>query len=73
MRLYKSQAVRSGRLNRNLYATLKDDIDAGREAFRRQFLAGSSSMVDYFHQELVRALANDDAALLGPDYPGTLV
>ena len=73
MRLYKSQAVRSARLNRDLYGALKEDIEAAREAYRRQFLGGSSSMVDYFHQELVRALANDDAALLGPDYPGPLV
>ena len=73
MRLYKSQAVRTGRQSRDLYGALKEEIDSAREGYRRQFLAGQSSMIDYFHQELVRALANDEAALLGPDYPGPLV
>jgi hypothetical protein len=29
-------------------------------------------MVDYFHIEAVRTLANDDESLLGPEYPGPL-
>ncbi len=72
MRLYKSAAVRGGRAGQNLYAALRDEIDGGREAYREQFLALSPTMLDYFHVELVRTLANDDAALLGPEYPGSL-
>jgi hypothetical protein len=30
-------------------------------------------MVDYFHLELVRTLANDNPAWLGSNYPGRLV
>jgi hypothetical protein len=30
-------------------------------------------MVDYLHLELIRTLANDDAELLGKDYPGPMV
>ncbi len=73
MRLYKSAAVRTGRLEQNLYDTLRVEIDSGREAFREQFLALSPTMLDYFHVELVRTLANDDPALLGSHYPGSLV
>jgi hypothetical protein len=73
MRLYQSPAVQAGRARRNLYAELKQDIDSGREAFRRQFVSASPSMPDYFHLELVRTLANDDPAALGEDYPGPLV
>lgn len=73
MRLYHSQAVKEGRAARNLYARLRQEIDAGREAFRTQFMDVSPSMVDYFHLELVRTLANDDETLLGSDYPGPLV
>jgi hypothetical protein len=73
MRLYKSQAVKNGRLGADLYSYLKYEIDAGREAFRRDFLSATPSMVDYFHLELVQTLANDDAALLGKEYPGPLV
>jgi hypothetical protein len=70
--LYKVQQVRGGRAERDLYGTLKGEIDAGREAFRQQFLSNYPSMVDYYHRELVQTLANRDAALLGTNYPGPL-
>lgn len=73
MRLYKSGAVKAGRAEARLYDSLRQDIDAGREAFHEEFIKRCPSMVDYFHLELVRTLANEDAALLGPDYPGPLV
>ena len=73
MRLYQSAAVRFGRAHQNLYEALKTPIDAAREAFRRQFLADCPSMSDYLHQELVRTLANGDAAAFGASYPGPLV
>lgn len=70
--LYKMDQVRNGRSGRDLYATLKDEIDAGREAYRQQFLSGGPSVPDYFHTELLRTLAKDDAGMLGADYPGPL-
>ena len=73
MRLYKSRAVRTGRARKDLYAELREDIDSGREVFRREFVSASPSMVDYFHLELLRTVANDDPATLGKDYPGPLV
>lgn len=73
MRLYKSMAVKNGRLNADLYSYLKYEIDTARDAFRRDFLSASPSMVDYLHLELVQTLANNDAALLGKDYPGPMV
>jgi hypothetical protein len=73
IRLYKSENVKKGRAGRSLYASLKTEIDAAREAYRNDYLAASDTMVDYLHPELVRTLANDDAELLGPDYPGPLV
>lgn len=73
IRLYKSENVKKGRAGRSLYASLKTEIDAAREAYRNDYLDASDTMVDYLHPELVRTLANDDAELLGPDYPGPLV
>jgi hypothetical protein len=73
MRLFKAQAVKEGRLRQDLYSTLRQEIDAAREVFRGTFASASASMVDYLHLELVRTLANDDARLLGPAYPGPLV
>jgi hypothetical protein len=71
MRLYQPQAVREGRASGRLYLALKERMDSAREEFRRQF-ASAASMPDYFHQEVVRSLANDDEKLLGPEYPGPL-
>ncbi len=73
MRLYKAQAVRTGRSKADLYSALRDEIDLARELFRADFIDPCASMADYLHLELVRTLANDDASLLGPMYPGPLV
>jgi hypothetical protein len=73
IRLYKAPAVRDGRASRTLYTELKEEIDAARVAYARQFLHASSTMPDYLHQEFLRTLANDEIAALGEDYPGPLV
>ncbi len=73
MLLYKTQQVRQGRLAGGIYAALKEEIDAGRNAFRQQFLSNCPSMVDYHHQELVEKLANHNIELLGSNYPGPLL
>lgn len=73
MRLFSPELVRQGRASKDLYGALQKDIDAGREMFRQMFLTASPTMLDYFHLELMRTLANDDARLLGEKYPGPLV
>jgi hypothetical protein len=73
MRLYRPDAVKAGRAQQDLYSALQDAIDEGREAFRQTFVTASKTMVDYFHLELVRTLANDNPAWLGSNYPGRLV
>jgi GAF domain len=73
MRLYEPDAVQTGRAQRNLYESLRNQIDSGREQFHKDFFERCPSMVDYFHLELVRTLANDDAEMLGNDYPGPMV
>lgn len=72
MRLGKPDALRSGREARNIYAPLQAQIDAARQKFREKHM-NAPTMVDYLHLELVRSLADDDAILLGPTYPGPLV
>ena len=57
---------------RNIYASLEAQIDAAREKFREKHMS-APTMVDYLHLEMVRSLAEDDAILLGPNYPGPLV
>lgn len=73
MRLYQDLHVKNGRAERDLYASLKTQIDSAREGYRREFMDGSDGMPDYLHQELVHTLAHGDVELLGPEYPGPLV
>jgi hypothetical protein len=73
MRLRNAAAVQSGRARRNIYGSLRDGIDAARDAYRKEFFSRCPSMVDYLHLELTRTLANDDPDLLGKDYPGPMV
>ncbi len=72
LRLYNSSAVKSGRAEGNLYTALKEEIDAARGEFRREFIAKSGTMVDYLHLEVVQTLANNEVQLLGPNYPGPM-
>jgi hypothetical protein len=73
IQLYHAAAMKNGRAAGDVYAALKLQMDAAREAYRDKFLTPVNGTADYLHAEFVRTLANDDAALLGPDYPGPLV
>ena len=68
--LHKAEKVRRGRASNALYITLREEIDAARDTFRRQFVHQCPSMVDYLHVELLRTLAKDDSRALGTGYPG---
>lgn len=70
--LYKVAQVKRGRADRNLYGTLKEEIDAARKAYRQDFFTGNAPMADYLHMELVGQLAGNDTAALGPGYPGPM-
>lgn len=73
IQLYHAAQMKSGRASGDVYAALKTQMDAAREAYREKFLTPVNGTADYLHQEFVRTLANDDAELLGPGYPGPLV
>jgi len=70
IRLHDSSAVLAGRAQADLYSALGPRIDAARDTYRNQFLAGASTnhMPDFLHDELVRVLAAGNPALLGPGY-----
>lgn len=73
MALYQASQVRAGREARNLYGTLRLQIDDARSGFREKFLTEQGGIPDYLHQEMVLVLAHNDPSLLGPDYPGPLI
>jgi hypothetical protein len=72
LRLYHADAVRDGRTKSDLYGALQGEIDRLRSEYQKDF-AGTLTMVDYLHLELLRTLAHDDDRLLGANYPGPLL
>jgi hypothetical protein len=73
IQLYHAAQMKSGRAAADVYRALKSHMDAARDAYRDKFLTPVNGTADYLHAEFVRTLANNDAALLGPEYPGPLV
>ena len=68
--LYNKTKVSDGRHNRDLYKRLKSDIDRSRQTYEKRFGKVLSKQFDYFHEELIRTLAQEDPGALGPGYPG---
>ena len=64
--------VRAGRKRRAIYSAFHGEIDRLRNQFADEFFLKSRNMVDYLHVELLSKLANDDATLLGAEYPGQM-
>jgi hypothetical protein len=70
IKLYNQARVVEGRQNRDLYVRLKRDIDKSREMYERRFSRTVARKVDYFHDEVIRILGENDPSTLGSDYPG---
>lgn len=66
IKLYNQAKVTEGKQARDLYTRLKDDIDKSRATYERRY--GQIADVDYFRQELVRILADNDPTLLGASF-----
>ncbi len=73
IKLYNEQRVLEGRENRDVYVRLKRDIDRSREMYQKRVSPTVSRKLDYFHDELVRILGDNDPSKLGSDYPGPMV
>ncbi|HEY3129960.1 MAG TPA: hypothetical protein VGL91_10915 [Acidobacteriota bacterium] len=71
LKLYNEQAVTEGRRNHDIYARLKQDIDRSRDMYGRRVPSTVTRRNDYFHEELVKLLAEGDASSLGSAYPGS--
>ena len=70
IKLYNETHVLEGRQNRDLYLRLKRDIDRSRDMYEKRVAPIVASRIDYFHDEIVRILGDNDSATLGSDYPG---
>jgi hypothetical protein len=72
IKLYHEQELENGRQHRNIYERLRKEIDLGRETYMHRVPRTILAAHDYFHEELVRILGEDDPSRLGPAYPGPI-
>ncbi len=70
IKLYNENKVVEGRRSHNLYELLRDDIDRSREMYEKRVNPFVSKRTDYFFNELVRVLANNQPEALGKEAPG---
>jgi len=68
IKLYNLPKVTEGRASKDLYKRLKDDIEKSRAAYKKRFGVYITD-VDYFANELIRILADNDRSLFGADFP----
>ncbi|HEY6769355.1 MAG TPA: hypothetical protein VI386_31820 [Candidatus Sulfotelmatobacter sp.] len=68
IKLYNQAKVTEGRRNRDIYGRLKEDIEKSRSTYQKRFSSTSAASGEYFEQELVRSLAEDDPSLMGAGF-----
>jgi hypothetical protein len=68
IKLYNQAKVAEGRKNRDLYDRLKEDIEKSRSTYQKRYGNTAAASADYFNQELIRSLAEDDVSLLGKNF-----
>jgi hypothetical protein len=69
IKLYNQSKVADGRSRGDLYGRLHDDIEKSRAAYQKRY-GESVKDVDYFTQELIRILADNDRTVMGAGFPG---
>ena len=68
IKLYNQAKMTEGRKNKDLYDRLQEDIDKSRATYNKRFGNTAAASGDYFNQEIIRSLAEDDVTLLGPNF-----
>ena len=68
IKLYNQAKVAEGRKNKDLYDRLKEDIEKSRGTFQKRYGNSVAAGADYFSQEVVRSLAEDDASIMGTNF-----
>jgi hypothetical protein len=69
IKLYNQTKVAEGRARGDLYTRLRDDIEKSRAAYQKRY-GESVRDVDYFTQELLRILADNNRMAMGAGFPG---
>jgi hypothetical protein len=69
IKLYNQPKVDEGKLHRDLYDRLKADIEKSRATYDKRYSESPVASADYFTQELVRVLADNDISVMGAGFP----
>ena len=68
IKLYNQAKVSEGRKHKDLYDRLREDIEKSRTTYQKRYGNTAAGSADYFSQELIRSLAEDDVSLLGSNF-----
>jgi hypothetical protein len=68
IKLYNQAKVAEGRKHKDLYDRLKEDIEKSRQTYHKRYGNTVAGAADYFNQELIRSLAEDNVSLLGNNF-----
>lgn len=68
IKLYNQAKVAEGRKHKDLYDRMKDDIEKSRSTYQKRYGSTIANAPNYFQQELVRSLAEDDISIMGANF-----
>jgi len=68
IKLYNQAKVAEGRKHKDLYDRLKEDIEKSRATYKKRYGNTAAASGDYFNQELIRSLAEDDSSIMGANF-----
>jgi len=68
IKLYNQAKVAEGRKHKDVYDRLKDDIEKSRATYQKRYGNTAAASGDYFSNELIRSLAEDDSSMMGANF-----
>jgi len=68
IKLYNQAKVNEGRKTRDVYDRLKEDIEKSRATYNKRYGNSAAANGNYFSNEVVRSLAEDDVSLMGANF-----
>ena len=68
IKLYNQPRVEEGRQHKDLYERLRVDIEKSRSTYDKRYAESAVASSDYFTQELIRILADNDVSLMGAGF-----
>ena len=68
IKLYNQAKVAEGRKNKDVYDRLKETIEKSRSTYRKRYGTTVAAAANYFEDELIRSLAEDDVSIMGANF-----